>query len=58
VFACDTAPAMQTEAPGGQVMVYPRRIDLENVERLRGFEYTQVVDSFDALVEALAAPAS
>jgi flavoprotein len=56
VFACDTAPAMETEAPGGQVMVYPRRIDLENVERLRGFEYTQVVDSFDALVAALAAP--
>ena len=24
VFACDTAPAMETEAPGGQVMVYPR----------------------------------
>lgn len=54
LFACDTAPAMETEAPGGQVMVYPRRIDLENVERLRGFEYTRVVDSFDALVAALA----
>ena len=58
VFACDTAPAMETEAPGGQVMVYPRRIELANVERLRCFEYTRVVDSFDALVEALAAPAS
>ena len=53
VFACDTAPAMETEAPGGQVMVYPRRIDLENVERLRGFEYTPVVRRFDALVAAL-----
>ncbi|AUB85693.1 flavoprotein [Candidatus Thiodictyon syntrophicum] len=56
VFACDTAPAMQTEAPGGQVMVYPRRIDLENVERLRGFEYTTVVDSVAALAAALALP--
>ncbi len=55
VFACDTAPAMETEAPGGQVMVYPRRIDLENVERLRGFEYTTVVETFDGLVAALAA---
>jgi dihydromethanopterin reductase (acceptor) len=54
VFACDTAPAMETEAPSGQVMVYPRHIDLENVERLRGFEYTRVVDSFDQLLSALA----
>lgn len=53
VFACDTAPAMETEAPGGRVMVYPRRIDLENVERLRGFDYTQVVDSVEALRSAL-----
>jgi dihydromethanopterin reductase (acceptor) len=35
-------------------MVYPRHIDLENVERLRGFEYTRVVDSFDQLLSALA----
>ncbi|NEV63646.1 flavoprotein [Thiorhodococcus minor] len=54
VFACDTAPEMETEAPSGQVMVYPRRVDLENVERLRGFEHTQVVDTFDALISALA----
>jgi dihydromethanopterin reductase (acceptor) len=54
VFACDTAPVMATEAPGGQVMVYPRPIDLENVQRLRGFPYTTVVDSFEALAAALA----
>lgn len=53
VFACDTEPVMETEAPGGQVMVYPRRIDLENVERLRTFEYTTVVERFDELVAAL-----
>ncbi|WP_295455635.1 flavoprotein [uncultured Thiodictyon sp.] len=57
VFACDTAPALETAAPGGQVMVYPRRVDLANVERLHGFEYTTVVDSVAALVAALATPA-
>jgi flavoprotein len=53
VFACDTEPVMETEAPEGPVMVYPRRIDLENVARLREFEYTTVVTSFAELVEAL-----
>ncbi len=53
VFACDTEPAMETEAPGGQVMVYPRRIDLENVDRLCGFEHTTVVKRFDDLLAAL-----
>jgi flavoprotein len=53
VFACDTEPVMETEAPDGMVMVYPRRIDLENVERLRGFEYTEVVTSFSELLETL-----
>ena len=53
VFACDTEPAMETEAPNGMVMVYPRRIDLENVERLREFEYTRVVTSYSELLRAL-----
>ncbi|MGQ9366480.1 flavoprotein [Azospirillum sp. ST 5-10] len=53
VFACDTAPEMDTEAPDGMVKVYPRRIDLENVERLRGFEATTVVDSVAGLAAAL-----
>jgi len=44
---------METEAPGGQVMVYPRRIDLENVDRLSTFEHTTVVRRFDELVAAL-----
>ena len=35
VFACDTAPELETEAPKGMVKVYPRRIDLENTERLK-----------------------
>jgi flavoprotein len=56
VFACDTAPAMETEAPGGMVMVYPRRIDLENVERLRTMEYTTVVERIEDLAAALDRP--
>ena len=53
VFACDTAPEMETEAPHGMVKVYPRRIDLENVERLKSFEAVQVVETMDGLTEAL-----
>ena len=55
VFACDTAPELDTLAPGGMVKVYPRRIDLENVERLRAFEDTQVVMSMAELEEAVRA---
>lgn len=36
VFACDSEPVLETEAPGERVMVYPRAIDLECTERLRG----------------------
>jgi dihydromethanopterin reductase (acceptor) len=53
VFACDTAPAMESQAPGGMVMVYPRRIDLENVERLRAMEYTTVVERIEDLAALL-----
>src|SRR5579872_2282690 len=53
VFACDTAPELETEAPKGMVKVFPRRIDLDNVERLRQFEATHVVDSLAQLEEAL-----
>jgi flavoprotein len=53
VFACDTAPEMETEAPSGMVKVYPRRIDLDNVERLRTFEATTVVETLEALRQRL-----
>jgi dihydromethanopterin reductase (acceptor) len=49
VFACDTAPQLESMAPAGMVKVFPRRIDLENVERLRRFEATEVVDSMAEL---------
>jgi hypothetical protein len=54
VFACDTAPELETEAPKGMVKVFPRRIDLENTDRLRSFESTDVVDSLEELGSALA----
>ena len=53
VFACDTAPELETEAPKGMVKVYPRRIDLDNTERLKSFEDTQVVETLDELSAAV-----
>jgi flavoprotein len=53
VFACDTAPELETEAPKGMVKVFPRRIDLENTDRLRSFESTDVVESLEELRSAL-----
>lgn len=54
VFACDTAPELETRAPKDIVMVYPRKIDLENTEKLKSFEATQVVESLAALQESIA----
>jgi flavoprotein len=53
VFACDTAPELISEAPGGDVWVYPRPIDLENVGKLGKFDHTTVVISIDELQIAL-----
>jgi flavoprotein len=55
VFACDTAPETDTEAPKGMVKVYPRRIDLENVRLLKDFEDTQVVETIADLARAIEA---
>lgn len=53
VFACDTQPLVETESPKEWVTLYPRRIDLENVEKLRTFEYTTVVSTIDELRAAI-----
>ena len=53
VFACDTAPEMDTMAPDGMVKVYPRKIDLENTEKLKDFEATTVVESLEDLERAI-----
>jgi flavoprotein len=54
VFACDTAPELETEAPKGMVTVFPRRVDLEHTARLKTFESTDVVETLEALGAALA----
>jgi dihydromethanopterin reductase (acceptor) len=55
VFPCDTAPELETRAPKGMVKVYPRKIDLENTERLKAFDATTVVESLKALEQAVEA---
>src|SRR6516225_9529108 len=42
VFACDTEPVVVTRAPHDWVTLRPRRIEFENVERLRGFDHCRV----------------
>ena len=54
VFACDTAPELETEAPKGMVKVYPRNVDLRNTEQLKSFEATLVVETLQQLEAALA----
>ncbi|MDP3087398.1 MAG: flavoprotein [Methylotenera sp.] len=54
VFACDTAPELESEAPRDNIVkVYPRKIDLENVAKLADFEATQVVADISALTQAI-----
>lgn len=53
VFACDTAPEHDTQAPDRMVKVFPRRIDLDNTARLKSFEATAVVESLDELKGAI-----
>lgn len=53
VFACDTEPVVVTKSPHDWVTLRPRRIELDNVERLRAIEYCEVVRSPDELEGAL-----
>lgn len=53
VFACDTEPVVVTRSPHDWVTLHPRRIELDNVERLRGIDYCQVVCSPAELEAAL-----
>lgn len=55
VFACDTEPVVITKAPHDWVTLRPRQIELDNVERLRGIAYAQVVSSPAELEQALEA---
>ena len=50
IFACDTAPELESDAPRDHVVkVYPRNIDLENVVKIRTFEATTVVEDMQSL---------
>ena len=59
IFACDTIPAtdensINSEAPrDNMVQVFPRQIDLDNVQKLASFEHTKIVESIDMLCEAI-----
>ncbi len=59
IFACDTEPAtgensIESEAPrDNMVQVYPRQIDLDNVQKLAAFEHTKIVESVSMLQQAI-----
>lgn len=53
VFACDTEPVVVTRSPHDWVTLRPRRIELDNVERLRAIDCCQVVCSPAELETAL-----
>jgi len=54
VFACDTAPELESEAPRDNVVkVYPRKIDLDNIAKLKAFEATTVVEDMQSLSESI-----
>ena len=59
VFACDTLPEdklgfIESEAPRDNVVqVFPRQIDLDNVEKLANFALTQIVTDMDMLQKAI-----
>jgi dihydromethanopterin reductase (acceptor) len=59
IFACDTVPSVGeksiiSEAPRDNfVPIFPRKIDLENVQKLAAFEHTIIAESVDMLWEAI-----
>jgi dihydromethanopterin reductase (acceptor) len=53
VFACDTEPVVLTRAPQDWVTLRPRRIEFDNVERLRAFAHCDVLCSVAQLEAAL-----
>ena len=56
IFACDTAPELESDAPRDNVVkVYPRKIDLENIAKIKTFEATTVVEDMQALSASIQA---
>ncbi|MBC7697082.1 MAG: flavoprotein [Bacteroidia bacterium] len=56
IFACDTAPELESDAPRNHVVkVYPRSIDLENVAKIKTYEATTVVEDMQSLNDSIQA---
>jgi len=56
VFACDTDEELDSEAPKENIVkVYPRRIDLDNITKIKHFEETTVVEDMNSLSLAIQA---
>ena len=53
VFACDTEPTVITQAPKKSVTLYPRKIELDNYEKLKDFKDVDVVDNVDDLKKCI-----
>jgi dihydromethanopterin reductase (acceptor) len=54
VFACDTDEELDSLAPQDNIVkVYPRKIDLENIEKIKQFEETRVVEDMHGLDNAI-----
>tara|TARA_A100000164_G_C21829281_1_gene734441 strand:- start:444 stop:1079 length:636 start_codon:yes stop_codon:yes gene_type:complete len=53
IFACDTAPVVITRAPKEWVELKPRKLEIDNVEKLKGLPHTLVVESLEDLEAAL-----
>ena len=59
IFACDTIPtagenSIESEAPrDNKVQVFPRKIDLDNVQKLASFEHTLIVENIELLYKAI-----
>ncbi len=59
IFACDTVPetgqsSIESVAPRDNIVqVFPRQIDLDNVQKLASFEHTQIVETIELLQHAV-----
>jgi flavoprotein len=56
IFACDTAPELESEAPRDHVVkVYPRQIDLDNIAKIKTYTDTHLVEDMQSLKSAVQA---
>jgi len=54
IFACDTAPELESEAPRDHmVKVYPRQIDLDNIAKIKTYVDTHLVEDMQGLKDSV-----